>query len=75
MLTPPLLTPQALRPTVFVSVPRLYNKIYDKVVGGARDKVWALDLTTRHRWVALLMLLGSSTDAARSPTNTTSTTT
>ena len=29
---------QALRPTVFVSVPRLYNRIYDKVVGGAKDK-------------------------------------
>ena len=28
----------ALRPTVFVSVPRLYNRIYDKVVGGAKDK-------------------------------------
>jgi long-chain acyl-CoA synthetase len=29
---------QALRPTVFVSVPRLYNRIYDKVVGGAKAK-------------------------------------
>eukprot|EP00908_Phaeocystis_cordata_P013993 Transcript_25102.p1 GENE.Transcript_25102~~Transcript_25102.p1 ORF type:complete len:624 (-),score=271.51 Transcript_25102:79-1950(-) len=29
---------QALRPTVFVSVPRLYNRIYDKIVGGAAAK-------------------------------------
>ena len=28
----------ALRPTIFVSVPRLFNKIYDKVTGGARAK-------------------------------------
>ena len=26
---------QALKPTVFVSVPRLYNRIYDKVIAGA----------------------------------------
>ena len=29
---------QALRPTVFSSVPRLYNRIYDKIVGGAQAK-------------------------------------
>ena len=29
---------QALRPTVFVSVPRLYNRFYDKIVGGANAK-------------------------------------
>ena len=29
---------QALRPTVFVSVPRLYNRFYDKIVGGAKAK-------------------------------------
>jgi long-chain acyl-CoA synthetase len=26
-----------LRPTVFISVPRLYNRIYDKVMGGAKS--------------------------------------
>jgi long-chain acyl-CoA synthetase len=26
-----------LRPTVFVSVPRLYNRIYDRVLGGAAE--------------------------------------
>ncbi len=25
----------ALRPTVFVSVPRLFNRIYDKIISGA----------------------------------------
>ncbi len=29
---------QALRPTIFVSVPRLYNRIHDKIIGGARAK-------------------------------------
>ena len=29
---------QALRPTLFVSVPRLYTRIYDKVTGGAKAK-------------------------------------
>ncbi len=29
---------QSLRPTLFVSVPRLYNRIYDKITSGARDK-------------------------------------
>ena len=29
---------QALRTTVFSSVPRLYNRIYDKIVGGAQAK-------------------------------------
>ncbi len=27
---------QELKPTIFVSVPRLYNRIYDKVRGGRR---------------------------------------
>lgn len=27
----------ALKPTVFVSVPRLYNKFYDKMIAGVRD--------------------------------------
>ena len=29
---------QTLRPTVFVSVPRLYTRFYDKIVGGAKAK-------------------------------------
>ena len=29
---------QALRPTLFASVPRLYNRFYDKIVGGAKAK-------------------------------------
>ena len=29
---------QTLRPTLFVSVPRLYNRFYDKIVGGAKAK-------------------------------------
>ena len=29
---------QALRPTVFVSVPRLYSRIHDKIIGGAKAK-------------------------------------
>ena len=29
---------EVLKPTVFVSVPRLYNKIYDKVNAGVREK-------------------------------------
>jgi len=29
---------QALRPTLFVSVPRLYNRIHDKIIGGAKAK-------------------------------------
>lgn len=28
----------ALRPTVFVSVPRLFNRIYDKVMAGVQAK-------------------------------------
>jgi len=29
---------QRVRPTAFISVPRLFNKFYDKVLSGARDK-------------------------------------
>ena len=29
---------QTLRPTIFVSVPRLYTRFYDKIVGGAKAK-------------------------------------
>lgn len=32
--TPPS---QALRPQIFVSVPRLWNRIYDRVMGAIRD--------------------------------------
>lgn len=28
----------ALRPTIFVSVPRLFNKVYDKVMAGVKEK-------------------------------------
>ena len=28
---------QALQPTVFVSVPRLYNRIYDKIMAGVKE--------------------------------------
>lgn len=28
----------ALRPTIFVSVPRLFNKVYDKVLAGVKEK-------------------------------------
>lgn len=29
---------QALKPTLFASVPRLYNRIYDKIMAGVKDK-------------------------------------
>jgi long-chain acyl-CoA synthetase len=44
---------QDLKPTVFVSVPRLYNRIYDKVMagaeaaGGIKKKLFDMALTTK----------------------------
>lgn len=29
---------QALKPTVFVSVPRLFNRVYDKILAGVKNK-------------------------------------
>jgi long-chain acyl-CoA synthetase len=29
---------QVLRPTIFPSVPRLFNRIYDKIKGGLKEK-------------------------------------
>jgi len=29
---------QALKPTIFISVPRLFNKVYEKIMAGAKDK-------------------------------------
>lgn len=29
---------QELKPTIFPSVPRLFNRIYDKIKGGVKDK-------------------------------------
>jgi long-chain acyl-CoA synthetase len=30
----------ALRPTIFVSVPRLFNRIYDKIIAGASSPIF-----------------------------------
>lgn len=31
---------KALKPTIFPSVPRLLNKIYDRIIAGVKDKTW-----------------------------------